>query len=109
MRIYDSLVKKYLDDLQNPEGLRFPKFNKESGSVETATMPFDDILRCYCTLTIPKKVFLSKYENLQQIELLEENDFLELEHWAWELFGEKGTEKAMDCMRVIHTIGILSN
>lgn len=109
MSIYDELAKKFLADLQSADGLKFPRYNKETGNTDEFVIPFDDILKCYCTLSVPKKVFLDKYKGLKPIELLPDDEFKELEDWAFSLFRERASEKAMDCMRILHTIGVLSN
>lgn len=109
MNLYDDLARRFIADLTNAEGLKFPKWNQESGQIEQIIMDFDDILKSYCLLSIPKQVFLSKYKLLPPIELLQDSEFSDLENLCFEIFGEKGTDEAMEKMRIMHTIGILSN
>lgn len=88
MTIYESLRQLYIQMFQeNPE----------------------KVLPTLCKLTLPHKVFLAAYENLTPIEAFQPEEKREWKLFVHELFPNESIQFKLDAVKIIYTIGQLTN
>lgn len=104
--IYKLLIEKYLNDLNT--GVKIPK-KDISGEWTEQHIQYQDILKCYCTLSVPRQVFLFKYNSLPQLETIPAEEKTEWKKFVNEIFPGTTPQFRLDAVKIIYTIGVLSN
>lgn len=106
MSLYSELLANFLLDLQT--GIRMPvKVDEETW--DEKWIDYQTILKCYCTGTVARKVFLWKYKSLPQIETLPNEEKIEWRKFVNDAFPGTPPEFRLDALKVIYAIGILTS
>jgi hypothetical protein len=106
MKIYDSLLEMYLKDLQS--GIRMP-IKLANGNWSEKWAQYQDILKGYCTLTVPRKVFLSKYNSLPPIETLANEEKIEWRKFVNDAFPGTTPQFRLEAVKICYCIGVLTS
>lgn len=104
--IYDELISKFLNDLNN--GIIVPKKDK-SGNWIREYVPYQEVLKFYCTGTVARNAFLAKYKTLTPISDFPAEEKTEWKKFVNSIFPDKSPEFRLDAVKIIYCIGILSN
>jgi hypothetical protein len=67
------------------------------------------VLPILCTLSLPRTLFLSKYKILTPIEAFREDEKKQWKAFVHELFPDQSKEFKLDAVKIIYTIGVLTN
>jgi len=105
MNLTESLVERYLNDLQS--GMKYPV--KISGEWQHHYLSYQTILKAYCTLAIPRHVFLSKYKSVPPIETIDNEEKIGWRKFVNETFPGTPPEFRLEALKIIYTIGILTS
>lgn len=77
------------------------QYNESNGEMQ------DSLISCLCTLDVPRKLFLSKYRSLFQLEVLDQDEKLELKKDVHRRFPDKTVEFKLEAAKIIFTINQL--
>ena len=106
MSIYKQLCEKLFADLNT--GVRVMKKDAFGKWVESY-QEYSHTLKSYCTLSVPKEVFLHKYKSLPPIETIPTEEKIEWRKFVNEAFPGTTPEFRLDALKIIYTIGIMSS
>jgi len=88
MSLYNSLIEHWQERFQQAKS-------------------YDSYMQWICTGTLPRKVFLAKYQSLDPIEKMPEQEKKEMKKYVIALFPEKSTQEKLECCKIIYTFGTL--
>lgn len=106
MSLFSELLDKFLDNLQR--GIKVP-IRVDEDTWGEKWIGYQDILKAYCTSSVAKMVFLSKYKSLPQIETLSNEDKIGWRKFVNGEFPETTPEFRLDAIKIIYTIGVLTS
>lgn len=106
MNIYSELCNAFLKDLQ--AGLFYRKKVSEE-QWEEKYVGYSEILKAYCRNTVPRNVFLKQYQKLPPIESTPNEEKIEWRKFVNETFPGTTPEFRLDAIKIIYTIGNLTN
>ena len=107
MNVELELSKRLLKDLT--DGLTRPVCDKKTGNYRWAYLSYQDILRTYCVLNIPRNIFLVQYKKLPPLETIDKEEKTEWKKFVNEIFPGTPPEFRLQAVKIIYTIGMLSN
>lgn len=97
----DSLRNRFLEMLQT--GVRYP-YNGE-----TKYVGYQDILKFMCTASVPRLLWLSDYKKLPPIEAFPKEEKDQWRKFVNDEFPGTTPEFRLAAIKIIYTIGVLSN
>lgn len=69
----------------------------------------EQLIPVYCTLEIPRQIFLHKYKSLPPIEGIPEEEKIEWRKFVNNLFPGFSQSFRLDAIRIIYCLGTLTN
>lgn len=97
----DELRAKLLADLNS--GIVYTDSGKQK------MIEYDVILKHYCTATVPRNLFLEKYKSLTPIECYQDSEKREWKAFVNEIFPGTSPQFRLEAVKIIYTIGQLTN
>ena len=64
----------------------------------------EPVIRCFCTLSVPRMVFLEKYKNVEPIENLPDDEQKVLAGYIDEMFPDADEKFKTDARKVVFTL-----
>lgn len=104
--ITKKLIECYLNDLNT--GLRVSKKDAEGNWTEER-IQYQELLKTYCILSVPRMCFLSKYNSLPPIESFPAEEKKGWKQFMNEIFPGTTPQFRLEAVKIIYTIGVLSN
>lgn len=101
----EELRQKLINDLQN--GVRIKK-KDEHGFWYEQEIQYNDLLKHYCTATVPRNLFLQKYKSIPPIETMPPEEKTQWKKFVNEIFTGTPPEFRLEAVKIIYTIGIMS-
>lgn len=106
MSLYQELANRFISDLT--KGV-LSRRKDNHGAWYQVEIPYNTILKWYCTNTVPRNVFLSIYKTVPKIETIPANEKKEWKKFVNEIFPNTSPEFRLDAVKIIYTIGVLTN
>jgi hypothetical protein len=70
---------------------------------------YQESLKAMCTLRVPRMIFLDKYNSLPPIEAFEKADKDEWKKFVNDIFPNTPPKFRLDAVKIIYTVGVLTN
>ena len=70
---------------------------------------YQQTIKFMCVGQVPRQLWLSKYKSLPPIEAFPQEEKKEWKKFVNEIFPEKPPEFRLDAVKIIYTIGVLTN
>jgi hypothetical protein len=67
----------------------------------------EEVIPFFVNCSLPKSIFLSKYESLPPIETMPEKEKKEMKKYVISMFPDKTPEQKIEACKIIYTIGTL--
>lgn len=101
-----TLIPFYLKMLN--EGIRYP-IKVSEDKWDEGYKGYQDILKSLCVMTLSRKAFLKKYESLPSLETVSNEEKVNWRKFVNEIFPDENPEFRLEAMKIIYTIGVLTN
>lgn len=76
---------------------------------ERKEIGYQEILKFYCRAKVPRTLFLDKYKSLPPIEAYPVEEKQEWKKFVNEIFAGEPPQFRLEAVKIIYTIGILTN
>jgi len=91
MSITETLCSRLIEDLSKP------------------TIDYEKAVKAYCTLTVPRNIFLSRYKTLPPIETIPNEEKIQWRLFVNEAFPNTTPQFRLDAIKILYCIGTLTN